>query len=136
MNRWLNAKLLAAFVDKGGEFVHGNAVLAGIQLSVISETCDDNDVIMIIVNELLQTMRLADVPKDGGEDLSAFAVRQRWTGQAHAGNSIDGKHFKRVAILEECICTAAELHLKLRRWCVAMRSRGRWGHGDCAAGWQ
>ena len=73
--RWLDAELLAAHVNKHGAFVLGDAVLAGVQLSIANEM-RDCAVVLVIVDELLEAVGLADVAQDGGEELSAVAVRQ------------------------------------------------------------
>ncbi len=71
----MNAELLAALVNKHGAFTLRDTVLAGVQLSVANEMCDCA-VVLVIVDELLEAVGLADVAQDGGEELSAVAVRQ------------------------------------------------------------
>ena len=71
----MDAELLAALVNKHGAFALRDTVLAGVQLSVADEMCDCA-VVLVIVDELLEAVGLADVAQDGGEELSAVAVRQ------------------------------------------------------------
>ena len=71
----MDAELLAAHVNKHGAFVPGDTVLAGVQLSVADEV-SDCAVVLVIVDELLEALGLADVAQDGGKELCAVAARQ------------------------------------------------------------
>jgi hypothetical protein len=56
----------------------------------IADETRDGGVVLIIVHELLKTMGLADVAQDGGEELSAVAVR-RLAGHDRGRKSIAGR---------------------------------------------
>ncbi len=73
----LHARSSAALFDKSRSLIHRKAVFLGEPLTLQSAERHERVVVTVIVDEILEKLRRADITQYGGESLSAGAVDGR-----------------------------------------------------------